>query len=201
MIIIGIAGGSGSGKTSFAQVLTKELGEENAQLIYQDSYYIDRSKQFEGDGSLNFDNPDAIDWPYMVEQLQALGRGEPINQPLYDFASHTRKTETISVEPKDYIVLDGILLLHHLHVRELFDVTAFVDCPEPVRFQRRLERDMSERGRSEDGVRKQYQCTVLPMHDQYVEPSNIYADYIVDGQSEILPQVQEFVRDIKKHLE
>ena len=179
--LIGIAGGSGSGKTTFAGMLLAHLGADRASIVYQDSYYIDRSQQFHGDGSLNFDHPDAIDWALMVQQLQDLHDGKSIAVPTYDFVTHKRTHETRIIEPVDYVIVDGILIFVPEAVRELFDVRFFIETSEPLRYQRRLERDVEQRARTPEGVRIQYENTVRPMHDLFVEPSKQYAHHILSG--------------------
>lgn len=178
--LLGVAGGSGSGKTFFARALRKALGQENAEIVYQDNFYIDQSKRFDHDGgSVNFDHPDAIDFPLLAEALSRLRKGSAAEIPIYDFVTHTRKSETLRVSPKPVILVDGILIFHAPAVRELFDELVFFDAPEQLRFQRRLERDVKERGRTPEGVHQQFFRQVKPMHDTYVEPSKAFATTVV----------------------
>ncbi len=180
--ILGVAGGSGSGKTFFAETLAKRVGKENAFVLYQDSYYIDQSAKFDHDGgSVNFDHPDALDFELLAEHLQMLKVGTPINIPIYDFASHKRLEKTIVQESKKIIIVDGILILSQPKIRELFDKTIFVHTPEQIRFQRRLTRDVQERGRTPEGVKAQFNAQVKPMHDLFVEPSKNHADIVSSG--------------------
>ena len=178
--LLGVAGGSGSGKTFFAQALQAELGKDLCEIISQDNFYIDQSKNFDYDGgSVNFDHPDSIDFSLLTEQVAQLKQGQEIKIPIYDFVTHSRKSETILIKPKPLIIIDGILIFHPPTLRTIFDDTIFFDTPEDLRFQRRLERDIKERGREPEGVRKQFYNQVKPMHDQFVEPSKAFAKSIV----------------------
>lgn len=181
--LIGVAGGSGSGKTTMAEMIFNHFGSERASILYQDSYYIDRSKEFKGDGSLNFDHPDAIDWELMLQHLNALRAGQTVNVPIYDFIQHKRIPETLLVEPKEFVIVDGILLYVNSLVRELFDIRLFVETSETMRFARRLLRDVEQRGRTPEGVRLQYESTVKPMHDRFVEPCRHYAHQVIYGET------------------
>lgn len=178
--ILGVAGGSGSGKTYFAQALTKKLGSNNCQLIYQDNFYIDQSHRFDFDGgSVNFDDPSSIDFKLLASHLKILKNGQETDIPSYDFATHSRRKETVHAKPLPIIIVDGILIFHAPEVRVLFDDLIFFDTPEVLRFARRLERDVKERGREAEGVKNQFLRQVKPMHDQYVEPSKTYSKTIV----------------------
>ncbi len=149
-------------------------------ILYQDNYYIDQSHRFDGDGgSVNFDHPDSLDFSLLAQGLRQLREGQNIEIPIYDFCTHSRKKETIKSSPKRIVLVDGILILNSEEVRAELNEAVFFDTPEELRFQRRLKRDVCERGRTEDGVRKQFELQVRPMHDQFVEPSKIYADTIV----------------------
>ncbi len=196
MKIIGVAGGSGSGKTTFAKMLMGHLGPERAVILLQDSYYIDRSKQFHGDGSLNFDHPNVIDWTLMIQHLQDLRAGRAVEVPIYDFATHSRKSETVRVQPKEFVVVDGILIFSPPGLREIFDRRIFIDTAEPVRFARRLHRDVEERGRTPEGVRVQYDTTVRPMHDEFVEPTKTLAHDVISGESPFDRILQELCSEI-----
>ncbi len=178
--LLGVAGGSGSGKTYFAQALQTELGKDFCEIISQDNFYIDQSKNFDFDGgSVNFDHPDSIDFSLLTKMVAELKQGREIQIPIYDFVTHSRKKETILIRPKPVVIIDGILIFHPPNLRSSFDETIFFDTPEELRFQRRLERDIKERGREPKGVHTQFYNQVKPMHDQFVEPSKAYAKSIV----------------------
>lgn len=180
--ILAVAGGSGSGKTFFAQTLAKKLGPEVACLIYQDNYYIDQSHRFDHDGgSVNFDHPDALDFDLMANHLEDLKNGFDVEIPLYDFSTHKRLLETKFQPSKKVVIVDGILILTQPKLIDIFDTTVFVETPEEIRFQRRLKRDVLERGRTPEGVRSQFEKQVKPMHDFFVEPSKEYADIVSSG--------------------
>lgn len=182
VIIIGIAGGSGSGKTFFAEALHKKLGPELSTLIYQDNYYIDQSHLFDEDGgSVNFDHPDSLDFKLLASHLALLKQNKPVEIPLYDFKTHKRLKETKHQEPKKVIIIDGILILVHDYVRKHFTESIFIETPEDIRFQRRLERDVLHRGRTREGVFMQFYKQVKPMHDLFVEPSKNFANSVASG--------------------
>lgn len=191
--ILGVAGGSGSGKTTFARLLHEALPQGRSEILAQDHYYIDQSHRFDGDGgSVNFDHPDSIDFELLAEHLHLLKSGRPVNVPRYDFVTHSRLEQTALLEPRPLIIVDGILLLSQEKVRQALCLSIFVDTPEPLRFERRLKRDIQERGRTPEGVRKQYLNQVLPMHNQFVEPSKSHATHTVsdsDGFDELLEQM------------
>jgi uridine kinase len=179
-IIIGIAGGTGSGKTSLAKEILSQYGEGEVAVIEQDSYYNDLSHVlYEERVIQNYDHPDSIDIELFESHLQGLLNGEPVNIPTYDFSTHVRMDKTNTITPHHVIVVEGILTLHYTQLRDLFAIKIFVDTPADIRFIRRLTRDIHERGRTPDSVNKQYLATVRPMHDQFVEPSKYFADLIV----------------------
>jgi uridine kinase len=178
--LLGVAGGSGSGKTYFAQKLQAELGADVCEIISQDNFYIDQSRQFDFDGGkVNFDHPDSIDFDLLLAQVIQLKKGQDVQIPIYDFVTHSRKIETVLIKPKPLVIIDGILIFHPAALRNIFDDLIFFDTPEELRFQRRLARDIHERGREPEGVRKQFFKQVKPMHDQFVEPSKVHAKSIV----------------------
>lgn len=178
-LIIGVVGGSGSGKTTVARAIHASLGLD-AAFVDMDAYYRDQQHlSFEERLLVNYDHPDAFDLDLMVEQLEQLSRGEPIEKPTYDFAGHTRAARRERIEPRQAIIVDGILLLVEPRLRALFDIKVFVDVDDDVRFIRRLQRDVQERGRSMEDVVRQYLSTVRPMHLEFVEPSKRYADIII----------------------
>jgi uridine kinase len=180
--IIGVAGGSGSGKTTFARELHAALGPGVSAVLTQDHYYIDQSAVFRGDGeNVNFDHPDSLDFSLLAKHLLELRAGRPIQVPIYDFATHTRLPQASLFLPVPVVIVDGILILSQALVRPQLDFSVFIAAPEQVRFDRRLERDVAERGRTPEGVRKQFDRQVKPMHDLFVEPSRRHADEVISG--------------------
>jgi len=178
-LIIGVVGGSGSGKTTVARAILGAT-DVNAALIDQDAYYADLAHlTLDQRRQVNFDHPDALDNDLLVNQIEALARGEAIDKPTYDFAAHTRAAATVRVEPADVVIVDGILLFTEPRLRELFDIKIFVDVADDLRFIRRLQRDVTERGRTMADVIRQYITTVRPMHLEFVEPSKRHADVII----------------------
>jgi len=179
-VFIGVAGGTGSGKTTVTQAILSRLPGESVALIEQDSYYRDLSQlPFSERVKTNFDHPDAFETELLVEHLDRLSRGETIQKPLYDFVTHTRRRETVAVEPRDIIVVEGILVLEDKRLRDRLDIKLFVDTDADVRILRRMVRDINERGRTMESVINQYLSVVRPMHLEFVEPSKRYADIII----------------------
>lgn len=179
VIIVGIAGGTGSGKTTFAQALQGAMGED-CVIISQDSYYVANTDlSFSERLKINYDHPDALEDELLIEHLRKLQKGEPIEVPVYDFESYARTSKTIRVEPHRIVIVEGILVLVNPELRAQFDLKVFVDTDPDVRILRRLVRDVQERGRSLESVHAQYLQTVKPMHEAFVEPSKKYADLIV----------------------
>lgn len=177
---IGIAGGSGSGKTTVAQALLNRVGSEHIAFLQHDSYYRDLALlPAVQRAEMNFDHPDSLETNLLIRHLQALRRGEAIDVPVYDFATHRRTTHTVRVQPRRVILLEGILLFVESGLRDLLDLKVFVDTDSDLRFIRRLQRDLSERNRTTESVIRQYQATVRPMHLEFVEPSKRYADIIL----------------------
>lgn len=177
-VVIGIAGGTGSGKTTVADELLRTAGGK-ACLLPQDMYYKYQDAPFEQRALTNYDEPNAFDTALLVHHLTSLAAGLPIDRPVYDFSEHQRSDETVRLDPAPIIVVEGILVLHDKLIRELCDLTVYVDAPADERFIRRLQRDITERGRTVDSVIRQYRETVRPMHDLYAEPSKQYANLIV----------------------
>lgn len=180
--VVGISGGSCSGKSTLAAHIFKILGPEQCVILPQDDYFFGYGDAPKGKGGPNFDHPDAVDFDKMCDQLTLLKQGKAIQRPLYDFPTHMPKAETELTEPRPIIVVDGILILHHAPLRKLFDLSVFVRCHSAVRFERRLERDVRERGRTADSVRETFANQVNPMHDKYVEPSQSHADIVINSQ-------------------
>lgn len=179
-LLIGISGGTGSGKSTVAHEIFSSLPEESITIIEQDAYYKDQSHlTFEERIKTNYDHPDAFDTPLLVEQLKSLLNGQAIEKPIYDFSIHNRLKETTRVEPRDIIMLEGILILQEPEVRNLLDIKVYVDTDPDVRIIRRITRDIKERGRTYESVISQYLNVVRPMHLQFVEPSKRYADIII----------------------
>jgi len=179
-LIIGIAGGSGSGKSTVARNVADSLGSLSVAFIDMDAYYRNFGElTLDERRRLNWDHPDAFDYDLLTDHLERLGNLETVDKPVYDFVTHLRSEEAITVEPSDVIVIDGILLFVDSRVRKLCDVKVFVDADADIRLIRRIQRDISARGRPLDEVIEQYLLTVQPMHLQFVEPSKRYADIIV----------------------
>lgn len=179
-LIIGLGGGSGSGKTTIAQSIVDAIGREDVTLIQHDAYYHDQSDTpVEERGKVNYDHPDSMETSLLVEHLKLLAAGEAIERPVYDFTVHNRSTDTVHVEPKQAILVEGILVLYEPELRELMDLKVYVDTDADLRLARRWERDIKERGRTFDSIRDQYLGTVRPMHLQFVEPSKRYADIVI----------------------
>jgi uridine kinase len=179
-VLIGIAGGTGSGKTTVANVILERAGAENIAFLPHDAYYKDLGDLPSTQKDLmNFDHPDALETTLLIKHLKTLQESEPVDIPIYDFTTHSRTSETKHVQPKPVILVDGILIFAEPDLKDLFDVKIFVDTPADVRFIRRLQRDIAERGRTVDSVIHQYQTTVRPMHEEFVEPSKRYADVII----------------------
>lgn len=179
-IIVGVAGGTGSGKTTVSQAILDRVGRDRIAYIQHDAYYRDRSHlPLEERAQINFDHPDALETELLVKHLQQLRAGEPIEVPIYDFATHTRTASTRQVEPRPVILVEGILIFADSTLRDVLEVKIFVDTDADLRFIRRLERDLAERGRTMRSVIDQYLTTVRPMHLEFVEPSKRYADVII----------------------
>ena len=179
-VIIGVAGGSGSGKTTVVEEIIRDLGPDAVAFIQHDSYYHDRSHVPPDERvNINYDHPDALETTLLVEHLRRLKSGHPIQVPIYDFTNHARTTDTSTVEPRNVIILEGILILADRELRDLMDIRVFVDTDPDLRILRRIDRDINERGRSLESVVQQYLRTVRPMHLEFVEPSKRYAHVII----------------------
>jgi uridine kinase len=179
-LVIGIAGGSGSGKTTIASAVVAEVGEGEVTVLEHDSYYRHfEGLTFEERSRINYDHPDSLETELMVRHLERLLEGRAIDRPVYDFTTHLRSSETVNVQPRPVILVDGILVLVDPQLRALLDLKVYVDTDADVRVLRRLQRDITERGRTIESVIQQYLTTVRPMHLQFVEPSKVYADLII----------------------
>jgi len=180
MLIIGIGGGTGSGKTTVVNQILSEFPEGEVQVISQDSYYKETSHlTFEERCKINFDHPKSIDFELLQSHLKALKKGEQINQPVYSFKTHNRTGETTITKPKKVVIVEGILILSDTELRSLFDIKIFVHADSDERLMRRLKRDIAERGRDLDEVLERYQTTLKPMHQQFIEPMKEFADIII----------------------
>ncbi|MFQ5554609.1 MAG: uridine kinase [Acidimicrobiia bacterium] len=179
-LVIGIAGGSGSGKTTIAAAVVETVGVDVVALIQHDAYYRDLPHlSLEERTRVNFDHPDSLETDLLIEHLTSLRQGLPIERPVYDFSQHLRTAETVTVAPDPVVIVEGILVLAEPDLRKLFDLKIYIDADGDLRVLRRLRRDLVERGRRVDSVMEQYLSTVRPMHLQFVEPSKRYADIIV----------------------
>ena len=179
-MIIGVAGGSGSGKTTVVRRIVESLGSDQVTVLDNDRYYRERSDlRLEARAALNYDHPDSLETDLLVTHVQTLRRGEAVDAPVYDFARHARTPDTSRIEPRRALIIEGILIFADASLRALMDVKVFVDADDDTRFIRRLQRDVAERGRTVQSVIDQYLGSVKPMHLEFVEPSKRYADIIV----------------------
>ncbi len=179
-IVIGVAGGSGSGKTTVVSEIVRDLGSDHVTIIQHDSYYWDRSDVPPADRvHINYDHPDALETPLLVRHLEELRDGRTVEVPVYDFARHARSHATVTAPPRKVVIVEGILILAEPALREMMDIRVFVDTDADIRFIRRLSRDIAERGRTVDSVVQQYLETVQPMHLEFVEPSKRHAHVII----------------------
>lgn len=201
MLIIGIAGGTGSGKTTVVNQIVEELPKDEVCVISQDSYYKDTSHLlFDERTKINFDHPKAIDFDLLVSHLKELKKGNKIEQPIYSFVEHNRIKETVTTYPKKVIIVEGILILTHPDIRKLFDIKLYVHTDSDERLIRRLRRDMAERGRDLEEVLNRYQTTLKPMHQQFIEPTKEYADIIIPNNRYNLVAVDLIRKIINQRL-
>lgn len=179
-VVIGVAGGTGSGKSTVAKAIFKSLPDENILIIEQDAYYKDQSElTFEERIKTNYDHPLAFDTDLLIEHVQKLCAHQAIEKPIYNFSKHNREEHTVSVIPKEIIIIEGIMILEDKRLRDLMDIKIFVDTDADVRIIRRITRDINERGRTLESVIEQYLTTVKPAHEQFIEPTKKYADIII----------------------
>jgi uridine kinase len=202
--VIGVAGGSGSGKSTVTRQVLASIGPDMASVVFQDDYYCDQSHLSPEDRrKTNYDHPDAFDWPLMMQHVQALRRGESIEMPTYDFALHNRASQTIHLKAAPVIVIEGLFALYDAELRKMMSLKIFVDTAPDVRFIRRLQRDIAERGRDTQSVIDQYLQTVRPMHKQFIEPTKREADVILPHGANgpavdiITTKVMTLVRDLQ----
>jgi uridine kinase len=200
-LVVGISGGTGSGKTTVANRILETVSAKDVVFIQQDSYYRNlKDLPLDYRQLANFDHPDAIDNDLLVNHIKKLKAGEPVELPIYDFRTHTRLNETLRIEPKPIVIVEGILIFSDPRLLEQMDVKVFVDTPDDVRFIRRLKRDLAERGRTVDSVIEQYLATVRPMHMQFVEPSKRYADVIIPEGGHNLVSIDLISGKIRERL-
>ncbi|QIG36318.1 Uridine kinase [Ligilactobacillus salivarius] len=204
-VIIGVTGGSGSGKTTVSRAIFEQLHGHSLLMLQEDSYYNDQSDMpFEERIKTNYDHPNAFDTELLVKQLKDLLDWKTIEKPVYDYTEHTRSSEVEKVEPKEVIILEGILVLNDPALRDLMDIKIFVDTDDDIRIIRRIQRDIEERGRSLQSVIDQYKSTVKPMYHQFIEPTKRYADIIVPegGENQVaIDLLVTKVRDILRKRE
>ena len=199
-VIIGIAGGTGSGKTTVAQAIYDRVGKDRIEWVSHDSYY----RNFEGLDAeqrhhINFDHPDSLETELLCRHLDVLTKGSSVEVPIYDFTTHSRKAETVRVEPRKVVIVEGILVLAEPELRKRIDIKLYVDTPADIRFVRRLMRDIKSRGRSVESVIEQYVTTVRPMHEEFVEPSKRHADLIIPEGGENLVAIDAIISRVE-HL-
>lgn len=196
-LVIGICGGSGSGKTTLAHLIADRLGPASCSVLAFDSYYLDQAHLSPSErAEVNYDHPDSLDGPLLSAHLTALAQNSEAAVPVYDFATHTRTLNVEIVEPRPVIIVEGILLLAYTEIREALSFSVYRQCPEQVRFERRAERDVHERGRTLPSVRKQFAATVKPMHDTFVVPSSDFADMVVPFETELEDAANEVLAAI-----
>ncbi len=199
-MIIGIAGGTGSGKTTLTRRLKETFGDD-VSIVYHDNYYkAHNDMTYEERAALNYDHPDAFDTGRMVEDLKRLLAGDTIQCPVYDYSIHNRSAETVEIRPTKVVIVEGILIFAAPALRELMDIKIFVDTDADVRILRRIARDVKERGRSLDSVISQYLNTVKPMHEQFVQPSRQYADIVVLEGGHNLVALDMIIQRIRSHI-
>ncbi len=200
-MIIGICGGTGSGKTTIANRILQSVSADEVVFIQQDLYYRNlKDMPLDYRNAANFDHPDALDNDLLVNHLKKLNAGEPVELPIYDFRTHTRLPDTTPIQAKPIVIVEGILIFAEPRVLEQMDIKVFVDTPDDIRFIRRLKRDIAERGRTLDSVIEQYIATVRPMHNQFVEPSKRHADVIIPEGGHNLVSIDLISGKIRERL-
>lgn len=197
IFLIGIAGGSGSGKTTFAKKVMKAVSSSDSTLLHMDSYYLPTVPKI--DGKVNFDHPEAFDWPLLRHHMAELKRGNPVKCPVYDFKNSTRSEEFEQVGPCKVVLFEGIFTLYDHEIRDMLDIKCFLHVDSDIRFTRRLHRDVKERGRSLESVISQYYDTVRPMYQKYLDPQKQYADFTVGEETDVAAlilaaRIKEFIQ-------
>jgi uridine kinase len=201
MIIIGIAGGTGSGKTTVVNEVVKRLPKDDVVIVSQDSYYRDSvNLPLDERQKINFDHPDSIEFELLIEHIKQLKEGKTVQQPIYSYITCTRSAETIKVEPKHVVIVEGILCLTQPELRDLMDIKVFVDCEADLRLSRVIKRDIIERGRGIDQTLQRYEVTVRPMHLQFIEPSKHHADIIIPQGGQNKVAIDVLTQFIEKQL-
>ena len=198
MIIIGVFGGTGSGKTTIVNQIVSDFNASDIQVISQDAYYKDNSNiTYEARCLLNFDHPEAIDFELLYQHLSVLKNGETIEQPVYNFKTHNRTDKTLEISPKKILILEGILIMNYPKLRSLLDLKVFIDTNSDMRMERRVNRDISERGRTPKEVMDRYLNTLKPMHDQFIEPMKIHADMVIENHENASINLDILIAKIK----
>jgi uridine kinase len=201
ILVIGIAGGTGSGKTTLMKRLVEQFGDVVSVLSHDNYYRRLDHLAFEARCKVNYDEPNALETELMCQHLQQLREGKGIDCPVYDFSQHNRSDDTVHIEPRQVIIVEGILIFENEQLRDLMDIRIFVDTDADIRLCRRIKRDVNKRGRSMESVIEQYQTTVKPMHDKYVEPSKKYAHIVVPEGGKNLVALDMIMGRIRRHLE
>ena len=197
-IFLGIAGGTGSGKTFIVDNLLSIYNSNNINVINLDSYYKDLSHMGHQDRvKQNFDHPDSIDIDLIISHLKQISDGNDVDIPIYDFSNHIRLETTKTISQSNIIIVEGIFALHYMQLRKLYTLNVFIETSEDIRFQRRLSRDTKERGRTIGSIKNQFESTVLPMHEKFIGPSKQFADLIIDGNSNII----DIIRSIREKID
>tara|TARA_Y100000741_G_scaffold305658_1_gene247964 strand:+ start:779 stop:1417 length:639 start_codon:yes stop_codon:yes gene_type:complete len=200
-LVIGISGGSGSGKSMIAEKLKNEYGEKLVTIINQDAYYKDLSHMsFDERCNQNFDHPDALDFDLFIFHVKQLVNKQNIDLPIYDFSQHLRSKEIISIKPQPIIIIDGTLIFTHTKLNQIINLKIFINIPDDQRFAYRMQRDTKERGRTVESVIKQYNKSVRPMYDKFIYPSKKYADLIIDNKREYAQSIASIKNEINKIL-
>ena len=201
ILVIGIAGGTGSGKTTLMRRLVEQFGDVVSVLSHDNYYRRLDHLAFEDRCKVNYDEPKALETELMAQHLQQLRQGQAINCPVYDFSQHNRSEQTVLIEPRQVIIVEGILIFENPQLRELMDIRIFVDTDADIRLCRRIKRDVNKRGRTMESVIEQYQTTVKPMHEKYVEPSKKFAHIVVPEGGKNLVALDMIMGRIRRHLE